>query len=254
MENLVETLNNFKLHEEPSLNIEDLLEDFKYIKSNKKVSYLNVAMAFDIESTSFYDEEGNKAACMYAFTLNINGKHIEGRTWDEFINYVNRIHEAYVTTLENRVIIWIHNLSFEFQWFRCRFKWHKVFALSEREVCYALTEDGIEFRCSYILSGYKLATLGDKLHKYKVKKMIGDLDYSKIRHSETYLCYAEWKYIYHDGLVVVAWITERIEEENKIAELEKLVKSGKVAARQEVRQAPVQRPAITEPKERVPSI
>ena len=28
------TLNNFKLHEEPSDNIEDLLEDFKYIKSN----------------------------------------------------------------------------------------------------------------------------------------------------------------------------------------------------------------------------
>ena len=166
MENLVETLNNFKLHEEPSDNIEDLLEDFKYIKSNKKISYLNVAMAFDIESTSFYDEEGNKAACMYAFTLNINGKHIEGRTWDEFINYVNRIHEAYLTTLENRVIIWIHNLSFEFQWFRCRFKWHKVFALSEREVCYALTEDGIEFRCSYILSGYKLAKLGEQCINY----------------------------------------------------------------------------------------
>lgn len=228
MENLVAILNNFKLHEEPSDNIEDLLEDFKYIKSNKKVSYLNVAMAFDIESTSFYDEEGNKAACMYAFTLNINGKHIEGRTWDEFINYVNRIHEAYVTTLENRVIIWIHNLSFEFQWFRCRFKWHKVFALSEREVCYALTEDGIEFRCSYILSGYKLAKLGEQCVNYPVRKMEGDLDYSLARHSKTPLTPKEWKYIYNDGLVVVSYIQQCIEREgNNITNIP-LTKTGYV--------------------------
>ena len=72
----VEILNDFKLCEEPVKNFNDLLGDFKYIKSNKKINYLNVAIAFDIESTSFYDEEGNKRACMYAFTLNINGRHI----------------------------------------------------------------------------------------------------------------------------------------------------------------------------------
>ena len=228
MENSVAILNNFKLHEEPSNSIDDLLEDFKYIKSNKKISYLNVAIAFDIESTSFYDADGEKAACMYAFTLNINGKHIEGRTWEEFIHYVNRIHEAYVTTLENRVIIWVHNLSFEFQWIRCRFKWHKVFALSEREVCYALTEDGIEFRCSYILSGYKLAKLGEQCVNYPIQKMVGDLDYSLPRHSETPLTPKEWKYIYHDGLVVVSYIQQCIEREgNNITNIP-LTKTGYV--------------------------
>ena len=51
-----EILNDFKLCEEPVKNFNDLLGDFKYIKSNKKINYLNVAIAFDIESTSFYDE------------------------------------------------------------------------------------------------------------------------------------------------------------------------------------------------------
>lgn len=228
MTSVINNDTSFKLCEEPCDNIKDLLLDFKYIKSNKKISYLNVPIAFDIESTSFYDIDGNKSACMYAFTLNINGRHVEGRTWEEFMEYIEYIHEAYLTTLENRVIIWIHNLSFEFQWFRKRFKWHKVFALSEREVCYALTEDGIEFRCSYILSGYKLANLGKQCVTYPVEKMEGDLDYSKLRHSRTPLTPKEWKYIYHDGLVVVSYIQQCIEREgNNICNIP-LTKTGYV--------------------------
>ena len=226
MENYQET--NFKLCEEPSDNINDLLLDFKYIKSNKKISYLNVACCFDIESTSFYDEEDNKCSCMYAFTININGKHIEGRTWNEALAYFQKISEAYMTSKDNRIIFYVHNLSYEFQFFRCRFKWEKVFALSEREVAYALTTNGIEFRCSYILSGYKLAKLGEQCINYPVKKMVGDLDYSKIRHSKTPLTDAEWNYIYHDGLVVVSYIQQCIEnEKNNITNIP-LTKTGYV--------------------------
>jgi hypothetical protein len=45
---------------------------------------------------------------------------------------------------------------------------------------------GFEFRCSLLLSNYALEYVGDKvISKYKVKKQVGKLDYSKIRHSET---------------------------------------------------------------------
>lgn len=224
----LDNFNHFKLHNEPVANISDMLEEFKYIKSNKKISYLNVACSFDIEASSFYDEDGDKRACMYAFTLNINGKHIEGRTWDEALDYFNKIHEAYVTTKENRIIIWVHNLSYEFQWFRCLFNWDKVFALSEREVCYALTDTGIEFRCSYILTGYKLDTLAKHCIKYPVAKMTGDLDYSLIRHSKTPLTAKEWNYLYQDGNVVVSYIEQCIENEgNNITNIP-LTKTGYV--------------------------
>ena len=217
----------FKICELPESNIYSLLKDYKFIKDNKKIEYLNVACSFDIESTSITDECKNKIAFMYAFTLNINGRHIEGRTWDTFIKYLDIIREYYALNDKRRMILYIHNLAYEFQFIKCRFKWDKIFALKSREVVKAIT-GGIEFRCSYVLSGYKLATLGDKLHKYKVAKMVGDLDYSKIRHSNTYLSDTEWKYIYHDGLVVVAWITERIEEEkNNITNIP-LTKTGYV--------------------------
>ena len=220
--------NSFSLHEEPSANIYDLLEDFKFIKSNKKIYYMNIACCFDIESSSIIDEDENKVAFMYVFTLNINGKHIEGRSWDEFKTYLDIISTHYALNKDRRIIIYIHNLSYEFQFFRCRFNWVKVFALSEREVVYALTDTGIEFRCSYHLSGHKLANLHKKLTRYKVSKMVGDLDYSLVRTEATPLTDAEWKYIYHDGLVVVAFIQECIENEgNNISNIP-LTKTGYV--------------------------
>ena len=98
-----------------------------------------------------------------------------------FLSNYNDLINYYHPDKDHRILIFIHNLSFEFQWFSKLFEWEKVFALSKREVVYALTRDGVEFRCSYVLSGYSLAKLGDELTLYPVKKMVGDLDYKKIR-------------------------------------------------------------------------
>ena len=121
--------SKFELHENPSNSLDEMLEDFKWYENNKKISFLNVASAFDIESTSFIDENGDKCALMYAWTFNLNGKHIEGRTWSEFMDLCDKLVEFYGLNLEHRLIIYIHNLSFEFQFFRKRFKWETVFLL-----------------------------------------------------------------------------------------------------------------------------
>lgn len=229
MNNLNRNLeSSFKLDDNPVDKIDDLFGDFKYVKNNKKIEYLNVACAFDIESTSFYNEAGEKSACMYAFVLGMNGKIITGRTWDEALDYIQAISDRYCSDKEHRIVIYVHNLSFEFQWFRKRFEWDKVFALSEREVAYALTTSGIEFRCSYILSGYSLAKLGEQCTYYPVQKMVGDLDYKLARHSQTPLTDKEWKYIYNDCLVVMSYIQQQIElEDNNISNIP-LTKTGYV--------------------------
>ena len=229
---------NFKLDDKPSEKIEDLFYDFKFVKSNKKISYLNVAVSFDIETTSFYysdetkkcllhqpmivnskgkkepDESYYKNGLMYCYCFGINGKYIRGRTWNEFVEQIDILHKRYATTLEQRIIIYVHNLSFEFQFIRKRFKWHKIFALSEREIVYALTDTGIEFRCSYVLSGFSLATLGKHCIKYPVQKMVGDLDYKKMRSPLTPLTAKEWHYVDNDVLVVMSYIQQTIEYEH----------------------------------------
>lgn len=206
-------------------NINDLLiEDFDTFMS-RKVSLINLACAFDIESTSTY-VNGEKNAFMYAFVLGVNGQCVLGRTWQDFKNYLQILQDFYNTEYNVRhLVIYVHNLGFEFQFMRKLFTWAKVFSLDTREPVKAITTDGIEFRCSYALSGYSLASVGDNLTKYKVAKMVGDLDYSLIRHSQTPLSDKELGYILNDGLVVMSYIQELIETYGCIASLP-LTKTG----------------------------
>lgn len=181
---------------------------------------------FDIEASSFYEGE-EKRCTMYAWVFGINGRCTRGRTWDEFLELINKIVDKYDLSDKKRMIVYVHNLSYEFQWFKKYFKWSKVFALDNRKPIYAVTTCGIEFRCSYLLSGYSLAVLGENLAKYKVQKKVGDLDYRLIRHSKTPLTEKEWGYILNDGLVVMSHIQEEIERLGNIAKLP-LTKTGYV--------------------------
>lgn len=191
-------------------DIDLLLEDFPFVKSNKKIEYMNIACSFDIETTSFYDN-GEKRAIQYAFVLGINGKCIIGRTYEEVDYLFKYIANYYDLNEYKRIIFYIHNLSYEFGFYAKRFKWSKVFATDERKPLYALTTDGIEFRCSYMLSGYSLKNVGDNLTLYPVKKMVGDLDYNIKRSPLTKLTKKEIGYILNDGLVVMSLIAQEIE-------------------------------------------
>lgn len=199
----------------------------KIIRTNKKVEYLNVASEFDIETSSFYDTDGNKTAIMYCFTIGINGHSYFGRTWDD----LNEILDLFIKTFNlngnRRLIIFIHNLSYEFQFMYKRFNWKRVFSVKTRTPLSALNKDGIEFRCSYLLSGYSLQKVGEHLQKYKVEKKVGDLDYEKIRHSKTPMTKEEIGYVLNDGLVVMAYIQEQIESHGNITRIPS-TKTGEV--------------------------
>lgn len=202
-------------------------------KNNQRIEYYNIVCAFDIETTSFIEKgeeknytiynsnkptpiENNKRSIMYIWQLAINGRVIIGRYWHEFIEVINHISKRLETSKYKRLLIYVHNLAFEFQYIRHMFKWHKVFAIAKRKPIYALGENGIEYRCSYILTNYSLAKLGDQLQKYKVSKLIGDLNYSIIRTPLTILNEKELQYCINDVLVVSAYIKEQIEKEKYI--------------------------------------
>lgn len=195
-------------------------------RNYKKITYINIPCSFDIETSSFINGK-DKTAITYIWMLGLNGRVIIGRTWEEFLIVYGKLCE-YLELSENyRLILYIHNLSYEFQFFRKYFDWKKVFALDSRKPVYALTVDGVEFRCSYILSGYSLSKLGDNLTKYRVLKMSGDLDYKKVRHSKTPINYKEKKYCINDARVVMAYIKERIDIDGGIDRIP-LTKTGYV--------------------------
>lgn len=183
----------------------------------ERVDFYNVPASFDIETTSTFDTEGNKIAYMYIWQFGIAGRCIYGRQWEEFIFLMNEVVKRLSLCVNRRLLIFVHNLSFEFQFIRKLFNWDSVFANKERTPIYARTVDGIEFRCSYILTSCSLNDLSKKLLKYKVSKMVGDLDYSLIRHSGTPIdSEKELIYCINDIKIVMAYIQEQIEFEEKI--------------------------------------
>lgn len=201
----------------------DEVGELELIEQNQFLSYYNVAAAFDIETSSTYYKRA-KFATMYIWQFGLNGVSIIGRTWTEFSQLMNAIVEHYHLSKSTRMMVFVHNLAYEFQFMRKRIAWHKhsdgtdcVFSLKKRRPIYALADCGIEFRCSYFLSNCALSYIGQKmLFKYPVQKMVGDLDYKKVRHSETPLTETELGYCLNDIRVVMSYIQEKIENEDGI--------------------------------------
>ena len=188
------------------------LNDVESIKTNKKIEYLNLACGFDIETTSTY-YNNSKVALMYAWAsqVGVNGNVYYGRTWEQFKHYIEQLSLIYRLNESKRLVIYVHNLSYEFQFIRTQFNWLDVFSVSERKPIKATTTTGIEFRDSYILSGFSLANTAKNLVKHKIKKMVGDLDYSLIRHENTPLTDDELGYLKNDVVIVTSYIDEQLD-------------------------------------------
>jgi len=194
--------------------IESTLEALQYttVKTNKGVKYINLSCGFDIETTSEY-VQGHKAAYAYIWMLGIGyGENVfYGRSWDDLAVCLEQVQKALDLHENNRLVIYVHNLGYEFQFMRKYFNWLNVFAVDERKPVKALCDYGIEFRDSYILSGYSLANTAKNLTKYKVQKLTGDLDYSLKRHEETPLTEKELGYCENDIKVITAYIQEQLD-------------------------------------------
>ena len=200
-------------------DLEELSEErYPLFKKVDKVEVYNIPCAFDIETSSFYNTRDEKTAIMYVWQFGFNGRVIMGRTWEEFFEFLNAFASALELSDKRFIYIYVHNLTYEFQFIRKWFDWTKIFALKKRKVLYAqYAPAGLEFRCSYLLANAGLGHVGDKLlSRYPVKKMVGDLDYSKIRHSQTPLTKTEIDYCTHDDFVVMAYIQEKIEQDGGI--------------------------------------
>lgn len=173
----------------------------------------NIIDVFNKQRIPTTIEISPKRSIMYIWQFAINGHVIIGRTWSEFLDMIDSITKRLETSKYRRLLVYVHNLQYELQFCRFLFKWSKVFAIDTRKPIYAITESGIEFRCSYILTNYSLATWAKNLQKYHIKKLVGDLNYELKRHNTTYINQTELNYCINDVLIVSAGIQEKQDDE-----------------------------------------
>ena len=213
------------------------------IKSKDKI-YYNLAMSFDIETSSFYEDKNGvvytnddyrklkhtvkaeKKAIMYIWQFAIEENVIIGRTWNDFLYFCKKLYD-FLNLKERYIVVYVHNLSYEFQFICKWFNWIDIFADSERKPIKATTDSHFIFKCSYRLSGYSLEVLANNLKSHNIKKMVGDLDYNLIRNSKTPLSDEELKYCENDVLIVTSYIDEQINEFGNIEKIP-LTQTGKV--------------------------
>ena len=204
------------------IKVNELLSSDWLVRDNKKVEYYNVPAGFDIEVSSFYQGEKkpeNKRGIMYIWQFGIFNLVTTGRTWKEFEVLISMLQKILSLGENRRLVVYVHNLPYEFQFIRKHFDWDEVFILTERKPVYATT-GGIEFRCSLKLAGGKaLANVAKDLQKYKVEKAVGNLDYEQIRTPLTPLTEKELLYCENDIRVILCYIQEKIEQDGDITKI-----------------------------------
>lgn len=208
-------------------------EEYKKVKnlfvtSRKKrdsgVKYLNIPVAFDTETTSFYesyiDEKGKivkqKRACVYLWQFGFLDTVYYGRKIEDFPLFLQQIKENFKLNSKKKIIIYVHNLSFDFQFISEFFSVTDIFARTEYKPIYAELNECFVFKCSYFLTNKSLKLLAEET---TTKKLTGDLDYTLYRHYETPLTKQEMQYAENDILILLEYIAKQIEKEKNITKI-----------------------------------
>lgn len=172
---------------------------------------------FDIETTTTCERDANNkpvnaTAWMYQWQFCIDNKVIFGRRWEEFIQLIDYLRSIGFDE-EHVLICYVHNLSYEFQFMQNFFKWQEIFARQKKKPLKARCAEGIEYRCSYIMSNMSLEKFCENERKVVHCKNSGIYDYSKIRTPDTVLNEIEESYCYNDVRGLYECIESRLQED-----------------------------------------
>lgn len=163
--------------------------------------YKDTVIAFDIETSRLDGDQ----SIMYIWQAQVEDLTIIGRSWEEFEDLLSAIRSG--LTVTERVIIWVHNLSYEFSFLKGIMDFDHVFAVKPRKPLYAVS-DNIEFRCSYMLTGLSLEKF---LEQMEVENQKLSYDYDKIRYPWTRLSSEELDYCINDVKGLAQAIRRRLD-------------------------------------------
>lgn len=184
--------------------------NFKGRKRWDKTVFRKCICAFDIETTY---EEKIEQSFMYIWQfamMDLETEHIYycyDRDWNSVVNLFNAINDEYLSTL-----VFVQNLSYEFQFFRHWLEITDVFALKSRKIL-SCKSNNVVFRCSYLQTNKSL----DKFtHDMKVEhcKLSGEkFDYSKKRFPWTKMNDYEITYSVNDVIGLLEAMKKRMDND-----------------------------------------
>lgn len=181
----------------------------------EKISYCDKFLCFDIETT--HENITPDLDIIYTWHWSVMDSDYNYNTcvsWKDLYNYLLDEYRAFATHGENRLIVYVHNLSYEMEAIIRNLEGHCMtggFYMDTHEPLYLIIDDVLEFRCSYKLTNKGLAACGKDVGLEKL-----EMDYKDIVKPGEPLPEDKEAYTYRDVEIMVAKIHQLEEQENKI--------------------------------------
>ena len=153
-------------------------------------------------------EEFRPYAFMYHWQFCMGDDVFFGRTWEELTNFFDWISYHLQLNHNFRLPVYVHNLSYEFQFMRRFFYVTDGFYRDIRKPLKALLNDSIELRDSYALSNMSFEKFCKNTPNVTHYKLMDTYDYSKLRTPDTPLTEEEEAYCYNDARGLAECIRE----------------------------------------------
>lgn len=209
-------LRDKKYHEEYAYSLEEFQKiEIPLINIKKcKKYYVNYVATFDIETSKIEKSNDEYEGFLYHWQFCINGIVIFGRDWLQFAQLIYYLKDILQLSNNKKLVVYVHNLSYEFHFLYNLFYISDVFCLDKRKVLKCILDGFIELRCSYYLSNMNLSKFIENTPNTQHIKALGDLDYSKLYLPSTQLSCKEYGYCFNDVCGLFECIRERLQEFN----------------------------------------
>lgn len=183
-------------------------------KRKEKISYCKKFLCFDIETT--HEHIAEDCDIIYTWHWSVMDSDYNYNTcssWSNLYDYLHNQYQTFSTQGENRVIVYVHNLSYEMEAIIRNLEGHTMtggFYMDTHEPLYLIIDDVLEFRCSYKLTNKGLAACGKDVGLEKLEMNYKDI----VKPGET-LPQDKERYTYRDVEIMVAKIHQLEEQEGK---------------------------------------
>ena len=177
-------------------------------KKRSKITYSDKPMFLDIETSHNHDPE-NPICWIVSIQVLFDDAYHLFRTPEEFIEYITDLSKRMKLSTERRLVIYIHNASYDLSYLLPYIQ--KYYPGKEERHCIMHGEHkiiqyyqgGLEFRCSYLLSGVSLERWSKEMN-VEHQKQVGLYDYDAIIYQDSELDIQSLTYDEYDVLHAIA--------------------------------------------------